>query len=174
LRRADHSSKESYQSIYIKANLAGFVCVLVGDGRCCYVAGAFSLASVLGHNNGVAFLWGPFRGPVGGQMWRFPWGPYFRNASYLEELRLLNSDQQNLWRVKLQAGQQLRVSKFCESEMATKDTKEAKARHGLQHHIRRRNKGQEREAAHSPPSSIKVKNGGAISPLPHTPSWCGA
>jgi hypothetical protein len=28
----------------------------------------------------------------------------------------------NLWRVKLQAGQQLRVSKFCESEMATKDT----------------------------------------------------
>jgi hypothetical protein len=28
----------------------------------------------------------------------------------------------NLWRVKLQAGQQLRVWKFCESEMATKDT----------------------------------------------------
>jgi hypothetical protein len=24
-------------------------------------------------------------------MWHFLWGPYFRNASYLEELRLLNS-----------------------------------------------------------------------------------
>jgi hypothetical protein len=34
----------------------------------------------------------------------------------------IHSDQRNLWRVKLQAGQQLRVSKFCESEMATKDT----------------------------------------------------
>jgi hypothetical protein len=28
-------------------------------------------------------------------------------------------------------------------------------------------KGQGREANHSPPSSAKVKNGGAISPLPH-------
>jgi hypothetical protein len=76
--------------------VTGFVFVLVGDGRSCYVAGAFSLGSVLGHNNGVALLWGPFRGPVGRQMWRFLWGPYFRNASYLEELRLLNSDQRNL------------------------------------------------------------------------------
>jgi hypothetical protein len=31
-----------------------------------------------------------------------------------------------------------------------------------------------READHSPPSSDKVKNGGAISPLPHSPSWRGA
>jgi hypothetical protein len=27
------------------------------------------------------------------------------------------------------------------------------------------------EADHSPPSSAKVKNGGAIPPLPHTSSW---
>jgi hypothetical protein len=33
-----------------------------------------------------------------------------RNATLT--LTLLNSDQRNLWRVKLQAGQQLRVSKF--------------------------------------------------------------
>jgi hypothetical protein len=32
------------------------VCVLLGDGRSCYVAGAFSLGSVVGHNNGAAFL----------------------------------------------------------------------------------------------------------------------
>jgi hypothetical protein len=92
-----------------------WVCVRVARRRSeLLCSGAFSLGSVLGHNNGVAFLWGPFRGPVGGQMWRFLWSPYFRNASYLEELRLLNSDQRNLWRVKLQDGQQLRVSKFCE------------------------------------------------------------
>jgi hypothetical protein len=30
------------------------------------------------------------------------------------------------------------------------------------------------EADHSPPSSAKVKNGGAIPPLPHTSSWRGA
>jgi hypothetical protein len=46
------------------------VFVLLGDGRSCYVVGEFFWGSVLGHNNGVAFLWGPFRGPVGGQMWR--------------------------------------------------------------------------------------------------------
>jgi hypothetical protein len=28
-----------------------------------------------------------------------------------------------------------------------------------------------READHSPPSSAEVKNGGAIPPLPHLPSW---
>jgi hypothetical protein len=27
------------------------------------------------------------------------------------------------------------------------------------------------EADHSPPSSVEVKNGGAIPPLPHMPSW---
>jgi hypothetical protein len=31
-----------------------------------------------------------------------------------------------------------------------------------------------READHSPPSSAEVKNGRAISPLPHSSSWCGA
>jgi hypothetical protein len=31
-----------------------------------------------------------------------------------------------------------------------------------------------READHSPPSSVEVKNGGAITPLPHMPSWCSA
>jgi hypothetical protein len=31
-----------------------------------------------------------------------------------------------------------------------------------------------RAADHSPPSSAKVKNTGAIPPLPHTPSWYGA
>jgi hypothetical protein len=31
-----------------------------------------------------------------------------------------------------------------------------------------------REAAHSPPSTAEVKNGGAIPPLPHTSSWRGA
>jgi hypothetical protein len=30
------------------------------------------------------------------------------------------------------------------------------------------------EAAHSPPSSAEVKNGGAIPPLPHIPSWHSA
>jgi hypothetical protein len=30
-----------------------------------------------------------------------------------------------------------------------------------------------READHSPPSSAEVKNGGAITPLPHTSSWRG-
>jgi hypothetical protein len=30
------------------------------------------------------------------------------------------------------------------------------------------------EADDSPPSSAEVKNGGAIPPLPHTPSWHGA
>jgi hypothetical protein len=30
-----------------------------------------------------------------------------------------------------------------------------------------------REAIHSPPSNVQVKSG-AISPLPHTPSWRGA
>jgi hypothetical protein len=34
--------------------------------------------------------------------------------------------------------------------------------------------GQERQANHSPPSSVEVKNGKAISPLPHTPSCRGA
>jgi hypothetical protein len=29
------------------------------------------------------------------------------------------------------------------------------------------------EADHSPPSNVKVKNGGAILPLPHTPLWHG-
>jgi hypothetical protein len=31
-----------------------------------------------------------------------------------------------------------------------------------------------READNSPPSSAEVKNGGAITPLPHTSSWRGA
>jgi hypothetical protein len=31
-------------------------------------------------------------------------------------------------------------------------------------------KGPGREANHSPPSSVEVKNGGAIPPLPHMPS----
>jgi hypothetical protein len=31
-----------------------------------------------------------------------------------------------------------------------------------------------READHSPWSSAEVKNGGAIPPLPHMSSWCGA
>jgi hypothetical protein len=31
-----------------------------------------------------------------------------------------------------------------------------------------------READHSPPSSAEVKHGGAIPPLPHTPSWRSA
>jgi hypothetical protein len=31
-----------------------------------------------------------------------------------------------------------------------------------------------READHSPPSSVEVKNGGAIPPLPHMSSWRGA
>jgi hypothetical protein len=35
-------------------------------------------------------------------------------------------------------------------------------------------KRQGREADHSPPSSVEVKNGGAIAPLPHTSSKCGA
>jgi hypothetical protein len=35
-------------------------------------------------------------------------------------------------------------------------------------------KGQEREADNSPPSSTKVKKGGAIPPLPHTSSWNSA
>jgi hypothetical protein len=35
-------------------------------------------------------------------------------------------------------------------------------------------KRQEREADHSPPHSIEVKNCRAIPPLPHTPSWHGA
>jgi hypothetical protein len=30
------------------------------------------------------------------------------------------------------------------------------------------------EANHSPPSNAEAKNGGAIPPLPHMPSWCGA
>jgi hypothetical protein len=30
------------------------------------------------------------------------------------------------------------------------------------------------EADHSPPSNAEVKYGGAIPPLPHMPSWCGA
>jgi hypothetical protein len=30
------------------------------------------------------------------------------------------------------------------------------------------------EASHSPPSSVKVKNGGAIPPLPHMSSWHSA
>jgi hypothetical protein len=30
-----------------------------------------------------------------------------------------------------------------------------------------------READHSPPYSAKIKNGGAIPPLPHTSSWLG-
>jgi hypothetical protein len=35
-------------------------------------------------------------------------------------------------------------------------------------------KRQGREADHSPPSSVEDKNGRAITPLPHTSSWCGA
>jgi hypothetical protein len=35
-------------------------------------------------------------------------------------------------------------------------------------------KGRGCEADLSPPSSDEVKNGGAIPPLPHTSSWCGA
>jgi hypothetical protein len=31
-----------------------------------------------------------------------------------------------------------------------------------------------READHSPPSSVEVKNGGTIPPLPHMSSWNGA
>jgi hypothetical protein len=31
-----------------------------------------------------------------------------------------------------------------------------------------------REANHAPPSSAKVKNAGAVSPLPHMSSWRGA
>jgi hypothetical protein len=31
-----------------------------------------------------------------------------------------------------------------------------------------------READHSPPPGTKLKNGGAIPPLPHTSSWRGA
>jgi hypothetical protein len=31
--------------------------------------------------------------------------------------------------------------------------------------------GQEREADHSPPPDAKIKDGGAISPIPHTSSW---
>jgi hypothetical protein len=30
-----------------------------------------------------------------------------------------------------------------------------------------------RKADHSPPFNVEVKNGGAIPPLPHTPSWLG-
>jgi hypothetical protein len=33
---------------------------------------------------------------------------------------------------------------------------------------------QGREADHSSPSSVEVKNSGTKSPLPHTSSWCGA
>jgi hypothetical protein len=33
---------------------------------------------------------------------------------------------------------------------------------------------QGREADYSPPSSTQVKNGGNITPIPHTSSWCGA
>jgi hypothetical protein len=35
-------------------------------------------------------------------------------------------------------------------------------------------KGQGYEADHSSPSSVKVRNGGAIPPHPHTPLWHGA
>jgi hypothetical protein len=35
-------------------------------------------------------------------------------------------------------------------------------------------KGPGREVDHSPPSSAEVKNGGAISPFPHTSSWRSA
>jgi hypothetical protein len=35
-------------------------------------------------------------------------------------------------------------------------------------------KWQGREADHSPPSNAEVKNGGAIPPLPHMPSWHSA
>jgi hypothetical protein len=35
-------------------------------------------------------------------------------------------------------------------------------------------KQQGREAEHSSPSGAEVNNGGAISSLPHTPSWHGA
>jgi hypothetical protein len=31
-----------------------------------------------------------------------------------------------------------------------------------------------REGDHSPPSSVQIKNGGAIPPLPHTSSWCSS
>jgi hypothetical protein len=30
------------------------------------------------------------------------------------------------------------------------------------------------EADQSPPYTFEIKNGGAITPLPHTSSWCGA
>jgi hypothetical protein len=30
-----------------------------------------------------------------------------------------------------------------------------------------------READHSPPTSVEVKNSGAVPPLPHTPPWRG-
>jgi hypothetical protein len=32
-------------------------------------------------------------------------------------------------------------------------------------------KQQKREADHSPPSSVELKSGGAIPPLPHMSSW---
>jgi hypothetical protein len=32
----------------------------------------------------------------------------------------------------------------------------------------------EREANHSPPSSVEIKNGGTVYPLPHMSSWRGA
>jgi hypothetical protein len=35
-------------------------------------------------------------------------------------------------------------------------------------------KGKEREADHSIPPSAEVKNGGAVPPLSHTPTWCNA
>jgi hypothetical protein len=35
-------------------------------------------------------------------------------------------------------------------------------------------KRQGREADHSPPSSVEVKNGRVVPPLPHTSTWCAA
>jgi hypothetical protein len=77
---------------------------------CCYAEGAFSFWSVLGlflvtTTMGWYFLWGPFRGFIS-----------------LLDSGVVTGREVNLWRVKLQAGQLLRVSKFFESEMATKDT----------------------------------------------------
>jgi hypothetical protein len=44
-------------SIYIKANLAGFVCLLLGDGRQLVCSGGVFFGAVLGHN-GVAYSLG--------------------------------------------------------------------------------------------------------------------
>jgi hypothetical protein len=81
---------------------------------CCYAAGALSFWSVLdlflgNDNNGVVFslgsvprwysLWGLFRG-------------YISLLACLRQTKLLNNDKR---------AYKLRVSKFCESEMATKD-----------------------------------------------------